>query len=343
MLPYQLGYHPGPSVVVTVLSGTRLGLVQRHDLVADPLACTRTATRAIALAAREAATSVIVLAHEDAAGDSEPLSVAMVEAALTQGLGVHERVVVRDGRWYSPDCHDTCCPDDGHPLPRPEDVPAVAAFVHAGVAPLPSRDALVEGVLPPPDEERAASVGRRLATVGTHSWLDRGEEVLDWWSAVLDPDPQAGPVADLSDEALAWLATSLQDVAWRDALMGILCPGTVPLDGADGPVTTAAALAADRCPWGPGTGPGDCHEEILLVRSRLVALTRLLPEEATPPVLCLVAHIAWWTGDGTVAGVCLEQALAVDPDHRLAHLMMQLLSAGVRPWDHPVDGAGTAA
>ena len=50
----------------------------------------------------------------------------------------------------------------------------------------------------------------------------------------------------------------------------------------------------------------------------------------TPPVLTLVAHVAWWSGDGTVAAIALERALDIDPDYRLAGLMDQLLSVGVR-------------
>src|SRR5690606_18130910 len=74
VLPYQLGYHPGPSVVVTVLHDRRLGLVQRHDLLTDPEDCRGAAGQAMAIAARESATAVMVIAHEDRAGESAPLS-----------------------------------------------------------------------------------------------------------------------------------------------------------------------------------------------------------------------------------------------------------------------------
>lgn len=364
VLPYQLGYHPGPSVVLTVLHDKRLGLVQRHDLIADPEHCREAAQRAISIAERESATSLIVLAHEDTEGESAPLSEAMVAAAAAKGIPVHERVVVRAGRWFSPDCRDSCCPEAGRVLPRPEDVPAVAAFVHAGVAPLPSREALVQGVLPERDAQRARSVGLHLASLGqatstrtfgggssvpqpVECWLDRGEDVLRWWTLLLDPRPDAIPVADLTDEAIAWLAISLRDVIWRDALMGILAPGSLSAAVQVGDSAELAAIAATRCPWVPDVASwwddeedlaraaeavDEWHEEVLAVRSRCIELTRLLPAGATPSVLTLVAHLAWWTGDGTVAGICLEQALEIDPGHRLAGLMMRLLSFGVRPW-----------
>lgn len=364
LLPYQLGYHPGPSVVLTVLRGRTLGMLQRHDLPEETAQCRPLAERAVEIARREGATGVLLLAYEAGAGDSAALRGAMVEAAAAVELTVQEHVVVRDGRWYAPDCRRPCCPEEGLPLPRPEDVPAVAAFVHAGVAPLPSREALVAGALPGRDEERAREVGLHLAALGrgpttdtfggyatrsSRAWLLRADETLDWWAEVLDPGPAAAPVADLPDVALAGLASSLQDVHWRDLLMWMLCPGTAPLPGVEPLGLELAFLATQRCPWtgleedGAGLGPGDCPEDVVAVRSRLVDLVRLLPEHASPPVLTLVAQVAWWSGDGTVAGICLERALEIDPDYRLAGLMLQLLSVGLRPWEAPGPGAAEAA
>ena len=116
----------------------------------------------------------------------------------------------------------------------------------------------------------------------------------------------------------------------------------------DRPEVRAGRFAAIWCPWVPGDDADagraeDWHDEILLVRARLVELARSVPEDVRPPVLTLLAHLAWWTGDGTVAGVALEESLRIDPDYRLAQLMMQLLAAGVRPWEEPGAPAGGAA
>ena len=364
LLPYQLGYHPGPSVVVIHLHGKRFGMVQRHDLLTDPADCAAVARHAMSVADREGATAVLVLAHEEEAGGSAPLSEAMVFAAGETDVAVNDRVVVRGDRWYAPDCGQSCCPAEGLPLPAPEDVPAVAAFVHAGVAPLPSREALVRGIVPEPDAARVAAVAMELAALGhtsaagafgggpstsPSSWADRAPDVVLWWTDVLDPRPDATPVADLPATALAWLSISLQDVVWRDALMGVLCPGSMPMTTADDrPEVRAVRFAAIWCPWVPGDDADagraeDWHDEILLVRARLVELARSVPEDVRPPVLTLLAHLAWWTGDGTVAGVALEESLRIDPDYRLAQLMMQLLAAGVRPWEEPGAPAGGAA
>lgn len=364
LVPYQLGYHPGPSVVVTVLRDRRLGMLQRHDLLIDPEDCRHAATQALAIIAREGATAVVVIAFEEEDGSSAPLREAMLAAATEVDVPVREHVLVRDGRWFALDCHDACCPAEGRPLPRPEDVPAVAAFVHAGVAPFASREALVGSVLPPGDPTRAREVDLHLGALGrggstetfgggptapAWSWLERAGDVVEGWTRVLDPAPGAPGVADLDDAVLARVAASLQDVRWRDLLMGVLCPGTMPVEYLDEPGHDLALVAVARCPWtheraeDAGAVAQDRAEEALAVRSRLVDLVRLLPGHATPPVLTLIAHLGWWTGDGTVAGICLERALAVDPDHRLAGLMLQLLSAGARPWDEADRAAPEAA
>lgn len=334
LLPYQLGYHPGPSVVITVLSGRRLGLLQRHDLLADPDDCERAAARALGIVSREGATGLLVIAFEDDEGSSTPLREAMLTAAGSSGVRVQEHLVVRDGRWYAPDCHEACCPEEGLALPRPADVPAVAAFVHAGVAPLRSRDDLVAEVLPDRDEDRAARVGHHLEVLlrlalGRGSIVERGDRLRDTWRTLLDTGPAAARVADLPDSLLARAAWSLADVSWRDALMSALCPGTM----GESPDLDLALSAV----------PGDVTEELHTVRSRLVELSRLVPEEVVPPVLTLVGHLAWWSGDGTVAAIALERALDLDPSYRLAGLMNDLLSSGVRPWSLPGDSDTEAA
>lgn len=345
LVPYQLGYHPGPSVTLTALDGRRLGLLQRHDLVTDPRACHRVARGAVAILERESASALLLIAFEDDEGSSAPLRGAVLSAADDVGLRVQEHLVVRDGRWFAPDCREACCPEEGLALPRPEDVPAVAAFVHAGVAPWASREDLVGGVLPERDEERAARVCDHLGVLfalarGRGSIVERGPRLVADWRSLLDPGPSASPVEDLPDAVLARAAWSLEDVGWRDALMSVLTPGMLAVVEGREPDHELALGATAACPWvpsdldglvAPGTWLGDWSEEVLAVRARIVELTRLLPEEHTPPALTLIAQLAWWSGDGTVAGIVLERALDIDPDYRLAELMERLISHGVRP------------
>lgn len=343
LVPYQLGYHPGPCVILAVMNGRRIGLMQRHDLLEDPWTCQVSAERAVAISVREGATALLLIAFEEDEGGSRSLREAMAAAAVGAGLSVREHLVVREGRCYSPSCEDTCCSHGGRVLPRPEDVPAVAPFVQAGVFPLPSRDHVVDEVLPRRDEVRADAVAHCAQTLSQQ--MEEAEIGLTW-ARVLDPDLGAPEVASLTDAEVALLGLSLLDIAWRDALLTVLCPGALPSDDLDETHSALARVAAAWCPWVLGgldapddvtlTGEvpdaRDHHDDVLAVRDRLVELTRILPSELSPPVLTCVAHLAWWAGDGTVTSICLERALEIDPDYRLADLMMQLLSAGVRPW-----------
>ena len=46
-----------------------------------------------------------------------------------------------------------------------------------------------------------------------------------------------------------------------------------------------------------------------------------------------LAVIAYRKGDGALAQVALDRALHSDPAHRLAHLMLAVMAAGMHPSD----------
>lgn len=328
LLPYQLGYHPGPSVVLVVMQESRFGMLQRHDLPDDPHDGLAVARHALSVAVREGATSIMLIAFEDDARESAPLVEALVAAADEVAVEVGLQLVVRDGHGH---LTGQRAPTIVRRLPRPEDVPAVAPFVHAGVYPLPSRDHLIRGALPARDEHRAAAV----AAAGRTSGAPDDEAVTQVWGRVLDPSAGALAVADLTDDELYLLATSVLDVDWRDALLAVLCPGTISWAALSAPHITRARHASTRCAWTEGVDAARSghQDDLMAVRLRLGELTRLVPLELTPSLLTITALLAWWTGDGTVAGTCLERALEVDPGHSLADLLLSLLSEGVRPWE----------
>lgn len=333
LVPYQLGYHPGPSLVLTALHGRRVGMVQRLDLLTDATACEQVAAHCVAVLAHSGAQALAVTAFEEDEGGSRPLRTAVTSAALVAGLHVTPHLVVREGRTWP----------GGRELPQPHEVPAVAPFVLAGVSPWPSRQALVDGVAPPTDEVRADRVA--AAAEGLDLAHIDEDELVDVWARVLDPRRTAEPVALLTDADLALLAISLLDIPWRDGLLAMLAPGFFDLDALPPHIATLVIDAAGDCPWvdlweegDEWPRPQEWPEEVLLVRDRLVEVGRLLPPPLTAAVHVAVAQLAWWAGDGTIAGVCLERALEVDPDHRLADLMSRLLVTGAHPWSDPVAG-----
>jgi len=50
-----------------------------------------------------------------------------------------------------------------------------------------------------------------------------------------------------------------------------------------------------------------------------------------PAPASLLAFTAWQSGDGTLANVALDRALAADPDYSMARLLRDILAAGVPP------------
>jgi hypothetical protein len=109
----------------------------------------------------------------------------------------------------------------------------------------------------------------------------------------------------------------LRDVLWRDAVLAALCPGWLA-DDAVGAGCAGVARAAVE-----GLDPGSVLE-------RLGAFVRLTPRVEAAPGLTVLAQAAWARGEGAIASVALEEALAVDPCYRLAQLLDRLVAAGVR-------------
>jgi hypothetical protein len=58
---------------------------------------------------------------------------------------------------------------------------------------------------------------------------------------------------------------------------------------------------------------------------------RAAPPELSPGPLTVLAHVVWWQGDGALARTALDQALAVDPDYRLAALLERMVDVAARP------------
>lgn len=168
VLPYQLGYHPSDSLVAVVLRDRQVGLVERIDLPPDD-AVDEACAAAVEPLLREAPDGVLLVGYESHPGAALPLADAVRDGLLAAGIIVLDRLVVRDGRWYAPDCETGCCPSRGDERAIPRDSPAVAPFVALEVAPLPRRESLAELVSADPEltEPVAAALGRLEARIGS--------------------------------------------------------------------------------------------------------------------------------------------------------------------------------
>jgi hypothetical protein len=60
-------------------------------------------------------------------------------------------------------------------------------------------------------------------------------------------------------------------------------------------------------------------------------VVRRLPDRYVAPAATLLALAAWRAGDGAVASIAVDRALAADPGYTLAELVLQALNAGISP------------
>ena len=311
VLPSLCGFPPRESLVLLSLRGPRrrLGLTARVDLP-DPADEDGLAALCADRMAGDAASCVVVAVLSDH-GRRDGL-VASVQAALDdRGVGVLEALHVRDGRWTSYTCSASCCPADGTPVPA---APAVLGLVQAeqvatGRVVLPSRDDLVRSLAPPSLLAAAAAEQRleRAAQAWLRSRAEHGvaaarRSTLDHVQVLLD---RVAAGQDVGPDDAALLTVGLADVHARDGV---------------------ATLVLSR-------------EEELLSLLLQVARQVVPPDDA--PVCTLLAWTAYARGEGALANVALDRALAGRPDYSLAHLLRSCLDGGVPPEEVRLLARGT--
>jgi hypothetical protein len=298
-VPYLIGFTPRRSVVVLCLRGKQLGLTMRLDLDMAP-----DELRAIVLSrvrGDDASAAIVVVFDPDAAtGGRRPGSAIarpLIQALRRAGFQVQDALGVREGLFWSYLCTQlSCCPSGGRPIPAAggADHSRVAApFVAIGAAPLGSREELSASVATLSGERRA-----RLAACFDAALESPSANPIDrWWTAVrryTTGPPRPG--GTLSTEEAARLIVALRDVAVRDEVVS----------------------------W----TAGDAITGVLAVLRELAPLA--LPPFDTQ-LLATLAWAAYSLGDGALAAVALERALAAEPGHSLARLLMLALETGVTP------------
>jgi len=324
VVPYLLGFCPTNSIVTLCLSDNRLGLTQRLDLP-PPDRVRDVASALLPILIRESPDSVILIGYEDQEDDSM-LAVESLTAALrSSAIDIHDRIIVRDHRFRSLDCHNPrCCPPEGRPVPEPADVSGVISeFVGRGICPHTDRESLARQVEPGSQAAAVATVMRALQTVAECPAVPR-PELFTAWPRILDSD---GPAITVEDAALA--AMSLLDIEIRDAMVAWLCPGTLSLD--------ELSAEVQRQFSGLEKGSGDTHIDPAStgaqngLQDRLIGLCAMLPDDLATPALSVLASYVWWRGDGALARVALDRALRCDPSYRLAQLLLKMVDLAIRP------------
>ena len=314
-VPYLLGFHPTRSLVLVGLHDERLVVTARLDLTHAVLGGI---PHAVGAMVRGGSTSFVAVIYEDE--EEEDIDFDELdddfEPSLSQWDAVYgalrvelrrldaqlrDALVVSSDRWWSLTCDDfECCPPEGHPLPDTPSSFTTAAMVE-GVVALPTRAAMAESLAPLPDAERAAlhpaiRDAERSAveqTVDGHArrWELSIKRAIFRAARESDEPGWSAP----PDETLARFGAALAVTSLRDAVW----------------------LAID----------GDRLDGRALWRE----LGRRLPTPYDVPPLFLHGWASWRAGDGALAAIAAERAIAGNPGYHAADLLMAAIRSGVDP------------
>jgi hypothetical protein len=299
VVPYLLGFHPADSAVLFGVRAKKIIFQVRGDLP-SPDDVPEVARYYAGLLVRQRAGSAIVLGY--GAGPAvTPIVLALLAAIEARGVMVLDALRVADGRYWSYLCDEPmCCPLDGQPYDAVTHPLAVAAVTDGMVA-LPSRQALqrrfapVTGAARQAMDEATRKANDRLAA---HHFGVPDAGIGTAGAAAVD-------AAVLRHRGGGWLTDD--EVAWLAAVLS------------HPPVRDYAWRSVG----------GDLRVHIALWSD---VLRRADPGLAAAPG-SLLAFAAWRAGEGAVASIALERALAAEPEYGMALVMARALAGALSPTD----------
>ena len=322
IVPFLLGFEPSDSIMVICLENSTIGLTQRLDLppAGEGEAVVRSLMPALM---REHPDQVLLIAYENQADRSAEAVHTLTSALAAACVPIHDRIVVRGGRWRPLDCHEpSCCPTQGRPVPAPAEVPALASkFVGHELSPYVDRNAFVAQLEAGPESASATDLEAAEA-LGQ-------DDVNAVWPQILDADDSP---AQITPAMAASADVSLRDLQVRDGLVAWLTPGT--LDPAHLPAEVQSLLSGMDREWDEDQPDTGAIVAMNRIQARLIHLCALLRDEHAAAALTVLACFTWWRGNGALARAALDRALRCQPDYRLALLLERMVDLAIRPRPH---------
>ncbi|MEV0733930.1 DUF4192 domain-containing protein [Polymorphospora sp. NPDC050346] len=238
-------------------------------------------------------THVIIVGYGPAPA-VDPALAAAHQIFTVAGLAVHDALRVDDGRYWSLLCTDTdCCPPDGTPFDADINPLAVHAVV-AGSSPFADRASLEASVAPLTGPGRAAMTDATIRARHRLTTLAAATVRAEGRTMLAEAATRYQQRQQCTDDEVAWLTVLLTIVPVRDHA------------------------------WYTAT-----HESWHLDLWR--DLTRRADPDLSPAPASLLAFTAWRAGDGTLANIAVDRALAADPRCQMALLVGEALRAGMPP------------
>jgi len=304
VVPYLLGFTPQASLVVIGVSPRRgrVKLAFRYDLPdpPDPAGAGAIAGHAFGVLARHRIAFAVVIGYGPGPLVT-PLADAVRAASARTGVSLRDVLRVQEGRYWSYLCGDpSCCPVGGVPV-HAADHPAVQAMTAAGAQALPGREALAATLAPVtgPDAWAMARATRRAERdAAGMAAAAEGLHVLDreGLSAVQAAITAYRNGQTVSRSKHAWLSVVLTRLPVRDDAWARMDP---------------AHRQAHARLW--------------------TDLVRCAQPGYIAAPASLLAFTAWQSGNGALANIALDRALADTPGYSMAELIRQAVSAGLPP------------
>lgn len=316
-VPPLLGFHPTNSLVLLCVCGgrRRVGPVARVDL---PPGHDRALAQQLTLYARMHADEVAVVCYLRGKRRPPLLDDLLGELAAA-GIAVMDAMTVREG--YARPALSAAMERNhpGIPMPAPDD-PVVCALEAAGAlsgrSVLPDRDALRRSIAGPTGSRlRAAEGGINEAAAGR-------------MPAVTQTDTPA--VVSLRRTATA-RRHPVPPSIWE--LMDAACVQVAETGTVDMPVATAVAAVLAEDAVQRAVLKEALRELDGFWLPMLISCATWTPDAVAPPLCSVLAVVAYRHGDGALAQVAVDRCLAAEPQNPLALVLIDIMSAGLRPED----------
>jgi hypothetical protein len=296
-------------VIGTEPGSAHVRVTLRYDVPdpGRPRVAAALARHAVSVLAAQGVTSAVAAGYGTDAAVS-PVAAALRERAATAGIAMTEILRADNGRYWSYVCRDpACCPPEGTPFDV-TDHPAARALRAAGSRVLADRDALAATLAATSGSQGAAmrratrqslagvaKCAARLDRAGMHVAVPRLTATLGQ-VAVLGAIERYRAGGVVPAEHAAWLTVALRQVRVRDDAWARMDP---------------EHQAAHLRLW--------------------TDLTRLARPGYVAAPASLLAFVAWQSGDGALANVALDRALADNARYSMALLLREALDSGAPP------------
>jgi hypothetical protein len=314
LIPHLLGFVPEASLIVIGVAPPRdrIQVTLRYDLPDPPAAdlVAEIAEHALGVLSAQRLTAAVAVGYGPEALVA-PVARELREAAWQAPIELREFLRVADGRYWSYVCgNEKCCPAEGVPFDATAADPAEAeALTAVGDRVLATRAAVVARVAP---LGGIAAESMRQAT-------RRAEQHVAQLLAKVRRSGRLGAARQMiAAEGLAAVGTLI--VRYRDG-------GRFTSDYEIARITVALRDLRVRDDAWARMDPGHsgAHQRLWIDVVR-----RAQPGYVGAPA-ALLAFVAWQSGDGALANVALDRALADDPRYSMALLLRQVITAGAPP------------